>query len=314
MAAPIALFVFRRPEKTRATLESLARCKGIDNSDLYIFCDGPRDANDDQAVAEVRAIVDAFDHPQKTVVISTANQGLARSIISGVTRLCEQYGRVIVVEDDLTVSSTFLDYMNTGLDTYADNPRVMQISGFTFARSAAPPNLAARFLPVTTSWGWATWARSWQDFDPNAQDTDAMRSDDELRSRFDLGGLFGYYDMLERQKTGLIDSWAIRWYWSVFRRDGLVLYPPISLVRNDGLDSSGTHASRSKLLWRRLNHELLESLPIMPDQVKTDHAALAELASVVDPFFYRRTRNFLRKLIGRVNLSPQNFGRKPSQL
>ena len=312
MAAPIALFVFRRPDKTRATLESLARCRGIDNSDLFIFCDGPRDANDDRAVAEVRAIVDAFNHPQKTLIISTENQGLARSIIAGVTRLCEQYGRVIVVEDDLTVSSTFLDYMNTGLDTFADDPRVMQISGFTFARSDTSPNLAARFLPVTTSWGWATWSRSWRDFDPNAQDSDVMRSNYALRSRFDLGGLFGYYDMLERQKAGRIDSWAIRWYWSVFRRDGLVLYPPTSLVRNDGLDSSGTHTSRSKILWRRLNHELLESLPPMPDQVAIDHAALAELASVVDPLFYRRARNVLRCLVFRLNLSLQNSKRRPS--
>jgi hypothetical protein len=312
MAAPIALFVFRRPDKTRATLESLARCNGIDISDLYIFCDGPRDANDDRAVAEVRAIVDAFDHPRKTLVISTENQGLARSIIAGVTRLCEQYGRVIVVEDDLTVSSTFLDYMNTGLNAFADDPRVMQISGFTFARRDASPNLAARFLPVTTSWGWATWSRSWRDFDPNAQDSDAMRSNYALRSRFDLGGLFGYYDMLERQKASRIDSWAIRWYWSVFRRDGLVLYPPTSLVRNDGLDSSGTHTSRSKILWRRLNHGLLESLPPMPDQVAIDHAALAELASVVDPLFFRRARSVLRCLVFRVNLSLQNSKRRPS--
>ena len=314
MAAPIALFVFRRPDKTRAALESLARCRGIDNSDLYIFCDGPRGANDDQAVAGVRAIVDAFDHPRKTVVISTENQGLARSIITGVTRLCDQYGRVIVVEDDLTVSSAFLEYMNTGLDTFADDSRVMQISGFTFARNDASANLAARFLPVTTSWGWATWSRSWRDFDPNPQDTDALLSSSALRSRFDLGGLFGYYDMLERQKAGRIDSWAIRWYWSVFRREGLVLYPPTSLVRNDGLDSSGTHTSRSKLLWRRLNHELPESLPPMPDQVAINPAALAELASVVDPFFYRRARNALRCLVFSLNLSLQNSKRRPSKL
>src|SRR5262249_7004873 len=186
MAAPIALFVFRRPEKTRAALESLARCRGVDNSDLHIFCDGPRDANDDRAGAGGRAIVGAFDQPQKTPVIFTETQGLSRSIITGVTRLCEQYGRVIVVEDDLTVSSTFLDYMNTGLDTFADDPRVMQISGFTFARNDASPNLAARFLPVTTSWGWATWSRSWREFSPNAQNTDAMCSAYPLRARFAL--------------------------------------------------------------------------------------------------------------------------------
>lgn len=309
MAAPIALFVFRRPDKTRATLESLARCRGIDASDLYIFCDGPRGAIDDRAVAEVRAIVNAFDHPKKTVIISPENRGLALSIIAGVTRLCKQYGRVIVVEDDLTVSSAFLEYMNTGLDTFADDPRVMQISGFAFSRNDAAPNLAARFLPVTTSWGWATWSRSWRDFDPDARDSDGLRSDYARRSRFDLGGLFGYYDMLERQKAGRIDSWAIRWYWSVFRRDGVVLYPPVSLVRNDGFDSSGTHTSRSKLLWRRLNHELPQSVPTMPDRVVISQAALAEVADVVDPLFYRRGRNILRCLVFRLNLALQNFKR-----
>lgn len=311
MSAPIALFVFRRPEKTRATLASLARCRGIENTDLYIFCDGPRGTRDDQAVADVRAIVEAFDHSRKTLVISTENQGLARSIIAGVTRLCDQYGRVIVVEDDLTVSPAFLDYMNTGLETFADDPRVMQISGFAFARSNASPNSKARFLPVTTSWGWATWERSWHDFDPDPRDTDALRSNYALRSRFDLGGLFAYYDMLQRQEAGRIDSWAIRWYWSVFRRDGLVLYPPISLVRNDGLDSSGTHTSRSKLLWRGLNHELPESSPPMPDQVAINQASLAELASIVDPLFYRRARNLLRCLLFRVNLTMQTSMRGP---
>ncbi|WP_271599804.1 hypothetical protein [Bradyrhizobium sp. CCBAU 45384] len=305
MTAPIALFVFRRPDKTRATLESLARCRGIENTDLYIFCDGPRGISDEQAVADVRAIVEAFEHPRKTLVIATENQGLAHSIIAGVTRLCEQYGRVIVVEDDLIVSSAFLDYMNAGLDTFADDPRVMQISGFAFARSNASPSSAARFLPVTTSWGWATWSRSWHDFDPEARGTDALRSNYALRSRFDLGGLFSYYDMLQRQQAGRIDSWAIRWYWSVFRRDGLVLYPPVSLVRNDGLDSSGTHTSRSKLLWRGLNHELPESSPPMPGQVAINQASLAELASIVDPLFYRRARNLLRCLLFRVNLRMQ---------
>lgn len=43
--------------------------------------------------------------------------------------------------------------------------------------------------------------------------------------------------------NGKVDSWAIRWYLSVFLSNGVALYPPQSLVKNIGLDS-GTHGSR----------------------------------------------------------------------
>jgi hypothetical protein len=52
--------------------------------------------------------------------------------------------------------------------------------------------------------------------------------------------------MLLRQMSGEIDSWAIRWNWSVFCNDGLVSYPPVSLVKNTGFDGSGTHCSTSE--------------------------------------------------------------------
>ena len=136
MAAPIALFVFRRPDKTRATLESLARCRGINNSDLYIFCDGPRGANDDRAVADVRAIVDAFDHPQKTLVISTENQGLARSIIAGA-------GRMIFADRSAFLRGSAGEVMS-GNNSVAAQTRASTRSGDALSlRSAAPSGVKA---------------------------------------------------------------------------------------------------------------------------------------------------------------------------
>jgi hypothetical protein len=36
-------------------------------------------------------------------------------------------------------------------------------------------------------------------------------------------------------------SWAIKWYYSVFIRNGLGVFPTRSLVQNIGFDGSGTH-------------------------------------------------------------------------
>ncbi len=312
--APVALFVFRRPDKTRATLDALSRCRGIEASDLHVFCDGPRGPADEQPVAQVRDLVRRFDHPRKIVTEAATNQGLARSIIAGVTRLCGENGRVIVLEDDLIVSPAFLEYMNAALDAYAGAPRVMQVSGFTFARPGTSPDQPARFLPMTTSWGWATWDRAWRAFDADAGGAKALDGDLALRARFDLGGLWDYHAMLRRQRAGEVDSWAIRWYWTVFRRGGLVLYPPVSLVRNEGLDASGTHSSRSAMLWGRREERLPDRAPPQPSSVTEDRAALSELASVVDPLYLRRGRYALRRcaasltqIISRPSTSPERM-------
>jgi hypothetical protein len=38
-----------------------------------------------------------------------------------------------------------------------------------------------------------------------------------------------------------INSWAIRWYWSVFKSSGLVVYPPFNLIDNSGMSGDGSH-------------------------------------------------------------------------
>jgi hypothetical protein len=56
--------------------------------------------------------------------------------------------------------------MNEGLDRYADQPRVMSISGHM--NQIDNSNLNESFFTYFTScWGWATWDRAWQKFEKN---------------------------------------------------------------------------------------------------------------------------------------------------
>ncbi len=239
--APIALFLYRRPEHTRRTLESLRACAELARSPLVVFCDAAKTSEAEDAVRETRAVARRLV-PNATFVERDRNYGLARSIIEGVSELTARYGKVIVVEDDLEVAPSFLRFMNEGLDRYANDDQVMQVSGYQFPLD---PPLTARslFLSFPTSWGWATWQRAWQHFDPQATGYQRLKADAALRRRFDLDGSYPYFDMLERQQRGEIDSWAIRWHLSVMLSDGLVLYPARSLVVNTGFDGSGTHGA-----------------------------------------------------------------------
>ena len=124
--APIALFVYKRPEHTRQTIAALRENLLAADSDLVVFSDAPRSEVDMSAVAEVRQLLASLDGFKSiTVIERTQNLGLANSIIDGVNMLCSKYGRVIVVEDDLVTSPYFLTYMNDGLRCYENDDDVV---------------------------------------------------------------------------------------------------------------------------------------------------------------------------------------------
>lgn len=279
--APIALFAFRRPDHLRRTIEALKACPEFSQSPLFVYCDGPRNDADRPSVTAARNVARAMlDGFNATMIESAENRGLAKSIIAGVGELCEKYGRAIVVEDDLLVSPDFLAYMNAALDRYAGNDRVFQVSGYMFPIDH-PRSDNALFLPLTTSWGWATWSRAWKKFDHAGHGIEALRKDRSLRRRFDLNGAYPYYAMLRDQQAGKVDSWAIRWYLSVFLSEGLVLFPAASQVRNVGFDGSGRNCGEmGAVVFSDLGRESFYGKQVgLPDDVAIDEAVLAQVTS-----------------------------------
>lgn len=240
--APIVVFAYRRPDHLRNTLESLKQCEGFGDSQVIVYCDGPRNPEELASVEATREVARELLGDRAEYHFSQVNQGLSRSVISGVTATLEHHDRIIVVEDDLQLAPTFLRFMNDALTRYAEEDAVLQVSAYMFeATGGVAQGKSAVFLPFPGSWGWATWRRAWSFFDPAATGWEALLSDRKLRRRFNLDGCYDYATMLVRQMTGQRDSWAVRWYWTIFRHSGLVLYPPFSLVINAGMDGSGTH-------------------------------------------------------------------------
>jgi hypothetical protein len=271
--APIALFVFKRPQETLQTLEHLARNPEFAESELFVFSDAPRNQAEQEAVHATRALLHSRKwNPRTTIIEHTQNQGLAKSVIAGVTQLAESHGRVIVFEDDLLTSSGTLRYFNEALDRYQNRDQIMQISGHTIS----VPNLGlptdSFFMPLTTSWGWATWSRAWKYFDRQTPGWERLRTDSNLRYRFDMDGSYFYSEMLEKQHAGLVDSWAVCWRWSMFQRQGLTLYPCRTLIKNIGFGEGATHTNSSPRWlaapdWHE-HHEICSFPPVVETDEK----------------------------------------------
>ena len=245
--APIALFVYNRPEHLLRTLSSLRVNALARDSTLYVFSDAALNSDDIEAVQTVRRIVKTAGGFNKICVREQPNNlGLATSIITGVTELAAAYGRVIVLEDDLMVAPGFLTYMNDALDRYDKEQQVMQVSGYMFPIEQPKPMGHTFFCRVPTSWGWGTWARAWERLNRDStRMVEFLRSHPDRREVFNLNGAYPYFDHLSLQAQGKLDVWGVRWYASMFAAGGLCLYPSQSLVQNIGMDGTGVHCGHS---------------------------------------------------------------------
>src|ERR1043165_6673251 len=103
--APIVLFVYNRPDHTLRTLEALSGNVLADQSQLFIFADGPKAGASAEVLEKIKRTREAVKSRKwcgsQTIFESEENRGLAASVIAGVTKIVKEHGQVIVLEDDL---------------------------------------------------------------------------------------------------------------------------------------------------------------------------------------------------------------------
>jgi len=244
--APIVYFAYNRPGHTLQTLEALSNSLLAADSALWIYIDGPKENASAETLANIEAVKKIAAQKKwcgtVTVVIAEKNKGLFKSIVHGITEAVNHFGKVIVMEDDVLVSSGFLTYMNDALDLYENTPEVMHISGFSRAEfSAVAIPETTYFFNHTSCWGWATWKRAWDKFTPDAIAVKNAISKKGNIKKLNMDNTFEMFWGLKAIADGKFQSWNTIWNSVVFLNDGFCLHPTKSLVSNIGHDGSGTH-------------------------------------------------------------------------
>jgi hypothetical protein len=263
--SPIALFTYNRPYHTRKTVEALQLNKLSAQSDLFIFSDGPKEGIAGDLVQEVRSYLKSIKHFKSVSIVERkSNIGLSANILEGVQQILTEFGQVIVLEDDLLTSPFFLDYMNEGLRLYENDENVISIHGYVYPVEEKLPNTF--FLRGADCWGWATWRRAWNQFQPDGSLLLKRIIESKQTEQFDFDGTYPYLRMLMDQIAGKTNSWAIRWYASAFLENKFTLYPGKSLVSNIGGDGSGTNNGFEYLLPAPLSQDPVEIMRIEVSQ------------------------------------------------
>ncbi len=242
---PVCLFCYNRPIELKETIKYLSSNLNFNNTDLFVFCDAPKNKEDKKKTDLVKNIVEGISGSKSIKIeYNFKNIGLANSIINGITKVLKYNSAVIVLEDDLVTSKDFLNFMNLNLNKYKNSKKVFSINGYSNdLNSLKLEKYENYFLPRSSSWGWGTWSDRW---DGIIWDENYYKNLSFYKYLFLIKGGFDLPFMLRNYINGKIDSWAIRFVYTQVKLNTLSSVSKISKVKNIGFNKNATHTKSMK--------------------------------------------------------------------
>lgn len=308
--APIALFVYNRFKHTKQTVEALKANKYAKKSKLFIYSDGYKNEVDKKQVLHVREYLKSIDGFKSVDIVERkSNIGLAENIVSGITKIVNKYGKIIVVEDDIVTSPYFLKFMNEALDFYENEKRVWHIGGWNYPISTKL--LDDIFVSrIMTCWGWATWQDRWKYFQKEPKKLIKKYKPNDIK-KFNIDGYLNLWEQVLQNQDKKINSWAVFWYESIFKHNGLCVNASRSLVKNIGFDGSGVHSGTRKKYNAKLSYKnsflldiKLEEEDIAVNRIKL---FLAERFSQNASLTFSKNLNKIFETLSKLSLNSEKY-------
>jgi len=250
LKSAVLLIVYNRPEKTRQVFEQIRRARP---SRLYVVADGPQPSREEdlERCRQVRKIVDAPDWDCRFERwFREENRGCGPSVKEAIDWFFSQEEEGIILEDDTVPDLTFFDFCDEMLDRYRNDRRVAFISGSNHQGKAFSSDRDTDledsyfFARNKTTWGWATWRRSWDRMDYEMKWLKSANSDAIIRNMSLLEETSKYWmnAVMSIQEKN-VSAWDWQWYFSISAEDQLVIYPKANLVSNIGFGADATHTT-----------------------------------------------------------------------
>ena len=247
----VLILFFNRPDHLSRVFAEVRRARP---SRLFLYQDGPRGERDMAGIEACRKVVEDIDwecdvHRK----YQERNYGCDPSEYISQKWAFSVVDRCIVLEDDDVPSQSFFPFCKEMLDRYADDERVWMIAGFNPEEQVASP-YDYLFTSVFSIWGWASWRRVVDKWDPSyafLDDPYAMR---QLRAVMRQRGYCR--DTLracrDHRASGKEYYETIFWA-SMVMNSGLAIMPTRNMINNLGATDGSTHYTGSlQTMPRRL--------------------------------------------------------------
>ena len=283
---------------------SLSKCKYVELFDIFVFIDGPKNKKD---MMQINLVTNIFRHTCpvfiKKIVSASTNRGIHQSVRQGLDMLFQKYDSVITLEDDLIVNKQFLEYMITMLHRYIANKKIFSISGYCFPKEILKIKKDYKygiyFFHRPCSWGWATWKDRWNKAIWRTNKNIDVFINSECRNEFKKQG-DDVINMLKDAMHGKVDSWAILWSYTHYKHNALAVYPVKTLIKNIGVDGSGTHGGTYRTLQGSFDSNEINLA--CPKEVRTFQYLDRNIRTIFKQGFKKKIRRIVRNAFFKIGI------------
>jgi hypothetical protein len=256
---PLLLLGYNRPHQMRGLIQSLAPLKP---KLILLAVDGPRNnrQNDAELVRQTQELTEEISwQAEIRTRFRDSNLGLRRAVVDAVTWANSEYGRVIVLEDDIRAGPQLIEFLDHGLMAYQEQTKIAHINGYNLVpkEHLSNPDNASRLSIYPESYAWATWDRAWQKYDDNLTwAKDASISDIKKICGSTIGAL-RWKQNFNDAFAERIDTWAYRWLASMWEHRFMTVSPNRNVSFYVGTEN-GTHTFL-KVQYQEPKIEFLEN-------------------------------------------------------
>ena len=262
---PILFLVFNRPETTARVFEKIREVKP---QRLFIAADGPRTEKEGEKekCQEVRDLVlKNIDWPcEVKTLFREQNLGCGKAVSGGISWFFEHVEEGIILEDDTLPGYSFFDFCKILLDKYRNEHKVKMIGGSNYSNREIECTSTYYFTAFPHIWGWATWKRTWDEYDFTLNSIPEDKVRDLLKRYFTrkevIDSWVNNYDMVKDGKTF---PWDFQLGFSILKNGGINIVSAQNVVTNIGFGADATHTTST-------NNEL-------------SNATLTEVSDMVHP-------------------------------
>ena len=257
----------------RGLIQSLAPLKP---KLILLAVDGPKKnrANDAELVRQTQELASEITWDAEICTrFRDSNLGLRRAVVDAVTWANSEYGRVIVLEDDVRAGPQLLEFLNHNLSAHQESSKIAHINGYNLVpiEHLTNPDNASRLTIYPESYAWATWYGAWQKYDDDLTWARNASIKDITKVCGSTIGAMRWKQNFADAAAERIDTWAYRWLASMWEHEWLMVSPNRNIATYEGW-KDGTH-TRRRSSWFELPTEIIDGLTSLHDVQHQDRTA-----------------------------------------
>ena len=251
---PVLIQFFNRPEQLKKVFSSVCKAKP---STLLLYQDGAREHRNDDVknVEACRKIVESVDWNCTVYrMYQEKNYGCDPSGYMSRKWAFSICDRCIVLEDDVVSSVSFFSFCKELLDRYQDDKRIYRISGQNILGEYQPYAGDYFFTKGGSIWGWATWKRVFDEWDPAYAFLDDQKTVECLAYTYQRSGnpIERFINKCRRHRDSGKEYFESIYSSARFLGTGLTIVPCKNLISNIGISAESTHnATDIRLLTKQ---------------------------------------------------------------